>query len=85
MPNVKSAEKRARQSIVRRDRNRRDRSRLRTALKRVRQATSLEDGRAALKSAESLLDRCASKNVIHANTAARTKSRLSAHVARLAK
>jgi small subunit ribosomal protein S20 len=85
LPNVKSAEKRARQSIVRRDRNRRDRSRLRTALKRVRQAASLDDARAALKSAESLLDRCASKGVIHANTTARTKSRLSAHVARLAK
>jgi small subunit ribosomal protein S20 len=83
LPNVKSAEKRARQSIVRRDRNRRDRTRLRTAIKRVRQAQTPDAARAALKAAESLLDRSASKGVIHRNTAARTKSRLSAHVARL--
>lgn len=83
MPNVKSAEKRARQSIVRRDRNRRDRTRLRSAIKKVRQAQTPDAGQAALKSAESLLDRSAAKGVIHKNTAARTKSRLSAHVARL--
>jgi len=83
LPNVKSAEKRARQSIVRRDRNRRDRTRLRTAIKRVRQAQTPDAARAALKAAESLLDRSASKGVIHRNTAARTKSRLNAHVARL--
>ncbi len=84
MPNVKSAEKRARQSIVRRDRNRRDRTRLRTAIKKVRQASSAETARAALQAAESLLDRSAAKGIVHPNTAARTKSRLSAHVARLA-
>ena len=83
MPNVKSAEKRARQSIVRRDRNRRDRTRLKTALKKVRQASSADTARAALQAAESLLDRSAAKGIIHQNTAARTKSRLSAHVARL--
>ena len=84
MPNVKSAEKRARQSVVRRDRNRRDRTRLRSALKRVRQAQSADTARTALQAAESLLDRSAAKGIIHPNTAARTKSRLSAHVARLA-
>lgn len=84
MPNVKSAEKRARQSIVRRDRNRRDRTRLRTAIKKVRQASSAETARAALKAAESLLDRSAAKGIVHPNTAARTKSRLHAHVSRLA-
>ena len=83
MPNVKSAEKRARQSIVRRDRNRRDRTRLRSAIKKVRQAQTPDAARAALKTVESLLDRSAARGVIHRNTAARTKSRLSAHVARL--
>jgi small subunit ribosomal protein S20 len=83
MPNVKSAEKRARTNLERRDRNRRDRSRLRTALKKVRGADSTDSARAALRSAESLLDRLARKGVIHANTAARHKSRLHAHVARL--
>lgn len=83
MPNVKSAEKRARQSVRRRDRNRRDRTKLRTAIKKVRQASSAETGRAALQAAESLLDRSAAKGIVHKNTAARTKSRLSAHVAKL--
>jgi small subunit ribosomal protein S20 len=84
LPNVKSAEKRARQSVRRRDRNRRDRTRLRTAIKKVRQAQTPDAGRAAFQSVESLLDRYASKGVIHKNTAARTKARLSAHVASLA-
>ena len=83
MPNVKSAEKRARQNIEQRDRNRRDRSRLRTALKRVREADTAEAASAALDAAERLLDRSASKGVIHKNTAARHKSRLHALVSRL--
>ncbi len=83
MPNVKSAAKRARTNLKRRERNRRDRTRLRTAIKKVRQADSAESSRTALRDAESLLDRCATKGVIHANTAARHKSRLRAHVAAL--
>lgn len=83
MPNVKSAEKRARTNLKRRDRNRRERSRLRTAIKRVRRADSNDTAHEALRSAESLLDRLARKGVIHANTAARHKSRLHAHIAKL--
>ena len=82
MPNVESAEKRARQSIKRRENNKRDRSRLKTALKKVRDADGAEAARAALHGAERLLDRLAAKGVIHKNTAARHKSRLSAAVAR---
>lgn len=83
MPNVKSAEKRARTNRVRRDRNRSERSKLRTAIKSVREAASAENARAALVDAESLLDRLARKGVIHGNVAARHKARLSAHVKRL--
>lgn len=83
MPNVKSAEKRVRTNAKRRQRNRRDRTRLKTAVKKVRQAASPEDAREALRDAEKLLDRLATKGVIHANTAARNKSRLRAHVRRL--
>lgn len=83
MPNVKSAEKRARTNRVRRDRNRSERSKLRTAIKRVREATTGESARAALVDAESVLDRLARKGVIHVNAAARHKARLSAHVRRL--
>lgn len=83
MPNIRSAEKRARQSRRRRDRNRHERSRLRTAIKKVRQAGGTDEARAAMTAAESLLDRLASKGVIHANAAARHKARLYAHIARL--
>lgn len=79
MPNIKSAEKRARTNEKRRQRNRRDRTRMRTAIKRVRQADSPEAARDALRDAESVLDRLASKGVIHDNAAARHKSRLRAH------
>ena len=80
MPNIKSAEKRARTNLKRRERNRRDRSRLRTAIKRVREADDVDAAREAMRDAESVLDRLATKGVIHDNTAARHKSRLRAHV-----
>lgn len=83
MPNVGSAEKRARQNRRRRDRNRHDRTRLRTVIKKVRQATNVDDARIALTSAESILDRLARKGVIHRNVAGRTKARLHAFVSRL--
>jgi small subunit ribosomal protein S20 len=76
MPNVKSAVKRARTNDVRRARNRRDRSRLRTALKHVREAGDAQTAEENLKRAISLLDRSARKGLIHPNTAARAKSRL---------
>ena len=84
MPNVKSAEKRMRTSAKRAARNRQVRSRLRTAIKKVRQADSPEAATSALREAASLLDRAASKNVIHANKAARAKSRLTALVSVMA-
>jgi small subunit ribosomal protein S20 len=84
LPNVKSAEKRMRTNEIRADRNRMYRSRLRTALKKVRQADSAETGSKALQEAVSLLDRAARKRIIHPNKAARAKSRLSAFVRALA-
>ena len=84
MPNVKSAEKRMRTSEVRATRNRAFRSKLRTALKKVRSAGTQADGTAALREASSLLDRAARKRIIHPNKAARAKSRLSAFIGKLA-
>jgi len=80
LPNVKSAEKRMRTNEVRAERNRARRSRLRTALRKVRQADNAETAGAALREAISLLDRAASKRLIHPNKAARAKSRLTAFV-----
>lgn len=75
MPNVKSAEKRMRTNKIREERNKAARSRLRTAIKKARQAEG-EGADAALKQATSLLDRAARKRLIHPNKAARLKSRL---------
>jgi small subunit ribosomal protein S20 len=83
LPNVKSAEKRMRTNAVRAERNRQARSRLRTALKKVRQAETAEVGAAALQEAISLLDKAARKRLIHPNKAARAKSRLSGAVKKL--
>lgn len=88
MANTPGARKRARQSEVRRAHNAAQRSTLRTAIKNVRKAIAAGDKAAAekvLRDATSIIDRIADKNVIHKNTAARNKSRLSAGVKALAK
>lgn len=79
MANNKSAEKRMRQDRVRRERNRADRSQLRTAIKKVRRA--IEAGQAdqaasLLPKAIQIIDTSAKKGVIHRNAADRNKSRL---------
>jgi small subunit ribosomal protein S20 len=86
MANTKSAEKRNRQNIVQRERNRGHRSRLRTAIKRLRTAIASGDaGKAqeALPETLSVIDKIAQKRIIHANAAARYKSRLVKRVAAL--
>lgn len=88
MANTPGARKRARQSEVRRAHNAAQRSTLRTAIKNVRKAIAAGDKTSAekvLRDASSVIDRIADKNVIHKNTAARNKSRLSAGVKALAK
>ena len=82
---TKSAIKANRQNIKRREHNRAQRSKLRTGLKAIRKALDAKDidgAKALLKGVQSLVDKMASKGIIHRNTAARYKSRL---VARLAK
>ena len=76
MPRIRSAKKRMRQSRKQRVTNRNQRTALRTALKKVRTATGAATT-AAFHAAEKLLDRAARKGLIHRNTAARHKSRLS--------
>ena len=76
MPVKKSAAKRMRTNLIRNQRNKHNRSRLRTALKKVRTASEVESARKYLMEAESLLDKFATKKLIHRNTAARHKSRL---------
>jgi len=78
MANHKSAEKRHRQSLKRRARNKHRRSTVRNAVRRARQAVASGDSEAQAKVtlAERLLRRAASRGVMHARTAARTVSRL---------
>ncbi|MCZ6877240.1 MAG: 30S ribosomal protein S20 [Acidobacteria bacterium] len=83
MPNVKSAEKRVRQNVTRRDLNRRRRSQMRTEIKRFRQLLSekkIEDARGMLREVHSVIDRSAQNGIIHSNTAARYKSRLTKYL-----
>lgn len=80
---TKSALKANRQNIKRREQNRQMRSRLRTALKAIRaslDAKDLDGAKAELDTTVSLVDRMASKGIIHKNTAGRYKSRLSARL-----
>lgn len=80
MPNSASARKRLRQDEARRARNRSGRADVRTQVKKVRKAIEageLETSETEFKTAVRKLDRAAAKGLIHANAAARTKSRLS--------
>ena len=80
---TKSALKANRQNIKRREANRQMRSRLRTALKAIRaslDAEDLEGARAALSSTVSIVDKMATKGIIHRNTAGRYKSRISSRL-----
>ncbi len=83
MANHKSAEKRARQTVTRTERNRARRSRMRTYVKRLEQAIESGDAtaaEAALKAAQPELDRSVSKGVLHRNTASRKLSRMAVKV-----
>ena len=80
MPQHKSAIKRVRQNIENRTRNAQARSIMRTAIKQVRGASNGEEARAALTRAVSIIDRTAKQGIIHRNTAARYKSRLTRFV-----
>lgn len=80
MPNTANAKKALRQSAKRRLHNRSQRSALRTTIKKVRALLAsgdLEAAESAFRVATKKLDQSAAKNLIHSNTAARTKSRLS--------
>ncbi len=79
MANIRSAAKRARQSIKREERNRRIKSMLKTSVRRFEeslQAGDQEEARAKLHAAVRQIDKAAAKGIIHKNNAARKKSRL---------
>jgi small subunit ribosomal protein S20 len=83
MANTSSAKKAARKIARRADVNKNRLSRVRTSLRKVEEALSAGDKKAAeaaLKVAGPELARAASKGVVHRNTASRKISRLTARV-----
>jgi small subunit ribosomal protein S20 len=83
MANHFSALKRARQTAKRTATNRANTSQLRSALRELRETMAKGDKAAAEKTYRetvSALDKAIQKGVLHKNTAARYKSRLSARV-----
>ena len=82
----KSAIKRARQNEIRRLRNKNYRTRSKNVIKEVRIAiadNSADQAKESLKNAVSVIQKSASKGVIHKNTAARKISRLSRQISQL--
>lgn len=87
MANIASAKKRARQSEKHRQHNASLRSMVRTYIKKVYTAIAAGDKKVAEEAflaAVPVIDRMASKGLIHKNKAARHKSRLSGHIKKLA-
>jgi small subunit ribosomal protein S20 len=83
MANSAQARKRARQATKQRAHNMGLRSTLRTAIKKVRKAIGAGDkaaAQAAFKENQGIIDSIADKRIVHKNTVARYKSRLSAAI-----
>ena len=80
MAQHKSAVKRARSSKRRQMRNAMWKSRMRTAVKRVRSLKEKEKAAAELRKTVKLLDQLAARGVIHRNKAANAKSQLTRYV-----
>jgi small subunit ribosomal protein S20 len=81
--NIKSAKKRARQNVKRREQNVALRSRMRTAVKLVLKAVAAGDkdtARTGYRAAVPAIDRMVTKGLIRKNRAAQYKSRLNARV-----
>ena len=83
LANIQSAKKRARQAVRRRAHNMSLRSRMRTAIKKVQAGIAAGDREAAeagYKAAVPVIDSMVNKGIVHANKAARHKSRLNARI-----
>ena len=79
MANIKSAKKRVITSAKRAERNKAIKTNVKTSVKKVEAACAASDkeaAAAALKDATSVIEKAASKGILHKNTAARSKSSL---------
>ncbi len=79
MANHKSAEKRARQALKRRLRNRQAKSQIRTAMKKMRKfvdENQIEEAKTFLPELISLIQKKSDRGILHKNTASRYVSRM---------
>ncbi len=83
MANHKSSIKRIRSNDAKRLENRYYAKTTRTAVKKLRSATSQKEAAELLPKVSSMLDKLAKKNVIHKNKAGNLKSKLAKKVATL--
>jgi len=87
MANHVSSLKRARQTVVKTEVNRANRTRVRGSLRLMREALAKGDAKAAetqFRETVSALDKSVQKGVLHKNTVSRYKSRLNARLKTLA-
>ena len=88
MANIKSARKRARQALQRREHNMGLRTAVRTAIKSVKKAVAggnAEAAARALRESQRVIDRVVAKGVLHRNAGDRHKSRLAQAIKALGK
>lgn len=86
MANHKSSIKRARQTVVRTERNRAEKSKIKTIRKKALTAIAAGDKEAALKASSefaSVVDKAAKRNLFHPNKAANLKSKTAKALATL--
>ena len=84
MANHKSSIKRIRQEEKRRLHNRYYAKTMRNAVKELRTTTDKAEAVALLPNVQKMLDKLAKRNIIHKNKAANLKSKLAAHISKLA-
>ena len=87
MPNIKSSKKDVIRSKVAYEKNKADKSELKTAVKKFDAALELGDRAAAAeayKQAVVLVDKAINKGILHKNTAARKKSSMTLRLNKLA-
>lgn len=75
-----SVQKRIRQAEKANERNKHNKSKMRTAINKVLKSTSKEEGSALLKDAVSIIDKVVNKGAVHKNNASNQKARITNHV-----
>lgn len=87
MANIKSQIKRNRQTEKATARNRAVKSEFKTAIRKFREAADAgnkDEAQTLMRDASQLVDKAASKGVIHANQAANKKARMASRLAKVA-